>query len=282
MSLVQTALALVGRVAPELAAEVGWRLWRHVGAPQPVRERENPVHKWAYRGTVRVGAHEVVTYRWGSGPRVVLLVHGWRSRASRFSALVTALESDDTTVVAFDAPANGDSPGRLVTILDYAAAIDAIAREHGPIDTIIGHSFGVLASFLAVREGVPVRRIVGIAGMASADQLVVTFCEQAGLGPRAERGMRRRIQRRTFPQVADPWRRFVAELDPTQTGIELLLVHDTDDAMVDAGQALLIANAHTGPVHSHITSGLGHSRILSDPEVVAAVAAFALRDSVAE
>lgn len=282
MPVARTALATLSRLAPPAAAELGWRLWRHVGRPQPVHERDAAVHSRAVTERIRVHGREVATYRWGDGDRVILLVHGWRSRASRFSALVTALESDDTTVVAFDAPANGDSPGRLVTILDYAAAIDVLALRHGPIDTIIGHSFGVLASFLAVREGVPVRRIVGIAGMASADQLVVKFCEQAGLGPRAERGMRRRIQRRTFPQVADPWRRFVSELDPTQTGIELLLVHDTDDAMVDAGHALLIANAHTGPVHSHITSGLGHSRILSDPEVVAAVAAFALRDSVAE
>jgi hypothetical protein len=276
MPAARTALATLSRLVPAAAAELGWRLWRHVGRPQPVHARDAAVHARAIIERIRVNGREVATYRWGDGERVILLVHGWRSRASRFSGIVTALESADTTVIAFDAPANGDSPGHLVTILDYAAVIDALALRHGPIDTIVGHSFGVLASFLAVREGVPVRRIVGISGMASADQLVEKFCEQAGLGQAAERGMRRRIERRTFPQVADPWRRFVAELDPTQTDVELLLVHDTDDAMVDAGQALLIANAHTGPVRSHITSGLGHSRILSDPEVVAAVAEFTL------
>lgn len=276
MPLARTALATLSRLAPPAAAELGWRLWRHVGQPETVHRRDAAVHARAVIQRIRVNGREVAAYRWGDGPRVILLVHGWRSRASRFSAVIGALAGPDTTVVAFDAPANGDSPGRLVTILDYAAAIDALALRHGPIDTIVGHSFGVLASFLAVREGVPVRRIVGIAGMASADQLVEKFCEQAGLGPRAERGMRRRIERRTFPEVAEPWHRFVAELDPTQTGIELLLVHDTDDAMVDAGQALLIANAHTGPVRSHITSGLGHSRIMGDPEVVRHVAEFAL------
>ncbi len=282
MPFAKTALVALNRVAPGAAAEVGWRLWRHVGAPQPVREREFAQHKWAHRATVRVRGREVATYRWGSGPRVVLLVHGWRSRGSRFSELIAALESGYTTVIAFDAPANGGSPGRLVTILDYAAAIDAIALEHGPIDTIIGHSFGVLASFLAVREGVPVQRIVGISGMASADQLVEKFWAQAGLGARADRGMRRRIDHRTFPDVHDPWRRFVAELEPTQSDVGLLLVHDTEDAMVDAGQALLIANAHTGPVRSLITTGLGHSRILSDPEVVREVADFVRSGSAVE
>lgn len=276
MPAARAALATLSHVAPAAAAELGWRLWRHVGRPQVVHERDAAVHARAITERIRVNGREVACYRWGDGERVVLLVHGWRSRASRFSAIVTALESADTTVIAFDAPANGDSPGDLVTILDYTAAIDALALRHGPIDTIVGHSFGVLASFVAVREGVPVRRIAGISGMASADQLVDKFCEQTGLSAAAERGMRSRIERRTFPQVAAPWRRFVAELDPTQIDVEVLLVHDTDDAMVDVGQALIIANAHTGPVRSHITSGLGHSRILSDPKVVAAVAEFAL------
>ena len=274
MPAARVALATLSHVAPALGAEVGWRLWRHVGAPQAVHERDSLVHKWAYREVVDVGGREIMTYRWGSGERVILLVHGWRSRASRFSALVAALESADVTVIAFDAPANGDSPGRLVTILDYAAAIEALSLRHGPIDTIVAHSFGVLATFVAVREGVTVKRIVGISGMANADQLVDKFCALAGLGARAVRGMRRRIERRTFPEVVDPWSRFVAELDPSATHVPVLLVHDTDDATVDPGQALLIANAHTGPVHSVITSGLGHLRILSDPAVVEEVRRF--------
>ncbi|HOW00603.1 MAG TPA: alpha/beta hydrolase [Rhodoglobus sp.] len=274
MPAARVALATLSRVAPALGAEVGWRLWRHVGTPQPVHERDSLVHKWAYREVVDAGGREIMTYRWGSGERVILLVHGWRSRASRFSALVAALQAADVTVIAFDAPANGDSPGRLVTILDYAAAIEALSLRHGPIDTIVAHSFGVLATFVAVREGVTVNRIVGISGMANVDQLVDKFCALAGLGARAVRGMRRRIERRTFPEVADPWRRFVAELDPSATHVPVLLVHDTDDATVDPGQALLIANAHTGPVHSVITSGLGHLRILSDPAVVEEVRQF--------
>ena len=274
MPIARTALSTLSRVAPALGAEVGWRLWRHVGTPESVHHRDSLVHKWAYREVVDARGRPVMTYRWGSGPRVVLLVHGWRSRASRFSALVAALKSPELTIVAFDAPANGDSPGRLVTILDYAAAIDALARRHGPIDTIVAHSFGVLATFVAVREGVTVNRIVGISGMANAYQLVDKFCALAGLGARAVRGMRRRIERRTFPEVADPWRRFVAELDPSATHVPVLLVHDTDDTTVDPGQVRLIADAHTGPVHSMITSGLGHLRILSDPAVVERVRQF--------
>ncbi|CAN5364901.1 hypothetical protein BH10ACT7_BH10ACT7_16300 [soil metagenome] len=265
-----TALTALARIAPPLAAELAWRAWRRVGPPAAVHERDAATHARAHIQNLG----PVVTYRWGTGPRVILLVHGWHSRASRFSAVIDALEGPDTTILAFDAPANGATPGRFVTVLDYVDAIEQLARRHGQIDTIIGHSFGVLASFIAVRESVRVRRLVAISGMYDAAQLIDEFSRRAGIAGAAKRGLRRRIERRTFPQVANPWRRFVSETDPTD-GMPLLIVHDSTDTYVDPGQALLIADAHTGPVESLITTGLGHSRILGDPGVVARIADFA-------
>jgi pimeloyl-ACP methyl ester carboxylesterase len=216
----------------------------------------------------------VVTYRWGSGPEVVLLVHGWRSRASRFSALVEALSAPQRTILAFDAPAHGDSGGSLVTVLEYADAIRQLGERHGVFEAIIGHSFGVLSTFVAVREGVPTRAIVDIAGMYNADLLVDEFAAQAGLGAAAKRGLRRRIERRTFPDIVAPWHRFTAELDPTVTTIPLLVAHDANDRAVSVGQADLIAESHLGAVTRLRTEGLGHSRILGDPAVLQAIAEF--------
>jgi hypothetical protein len=271
----QTGLRALGRVAPPLAAELGFRAWRHLGPAQRVHPKDAEVHARAMRGTLDLGDSQVATYSWGDGPEVVLLVHGWRSRASRFASLVRALESPGRTIVAFDAPANGDSTGDRVTILEYAQVIARLAARYGGFDTIVGHSFGVLSTFLAVRDGVPTARIVGIAGMHDATQLVDEFCRRAGLTGRAKAGLRSRIERRTFPRVADPWRRFVAELDPADIRTSVLLVHDRSDPEVDVGQAELIAEAHNGPVRVTLTDGLGHHRILRDDAVLAEVVAFA-------
>ena len=265
-------LSALNRAAPPLAAEVGWRLWRSLGTAATVHERDRAVHDRAERGSLTVGGEHVVTYRWGSGPRVILLVHGWRSRASRFSALVAALEAPDRTIVAFDAPGNGDSGGSLVTVLDYADAIRQLGERHGTFEAIIGHSFGVLSTFVAVREGVATRAIVDVAGMYNADLLVDEFCAQAGIDGPAKRGMRRRIERRTFPTVTDPWARFRSELDGMD--LPLLVIHDETDPVVSVAQADLIADAHPGAVSRLSTSGLGHSRILSDPAVVATIVEF--------
>lgn len=274
MNAIRRTLAITGRLAPPLAAEVSFRLWRVLGSPERVHERDQAVHERATVGQLLVGGERVASYTWGTGSEVILLVHGWRSRASRFSAVVQALESPDRTIVAFDAPGNGDSSGARVTILDYLDAITQLSRLHGSFEAIVGHSFGALAAFVAVREGVRTRRIIDIAGMYNADQLVDSFALQAGIRGRAKAGLRRRIGGRTFAGVDQPFRRFVAEIDPTHTHVPLLVIHDEDDTVVSIAQGDLIADAHTGPTTVLRTSGLGHARILGDPAVLAAISSF--------
>lgn len=254
-----------------VAADIAHRIWRSLGTPETVHERDRAVHEQAERGELEVNGSRVVTYRWGSGPRVILLVHGWRSRASRMAALVSALEGR-ATVVSFDAPGNGDSEGRYTTVLDYADAIHQLGEQYGQFQAIVGHSFGVLSTFLAVREGAATRRIVGISGMHTAGGIVDEFSRTLGLAPRVKARLRTLIEQRTFPVVDDPWTRFVSRVDDPQ--IPLLLIHDQQDRVVPYVEIDTIADDHAGRVEFLRPVGLGHSRILSDPAVVAAVAEF--------
>jgi pimeloyl-ACP methyl ester carboxylesterase len=274
MSTVPKMMSALSRVAPPLASEIAYRFFVSLGKPETVHARDAAIHARANRGSLELNGERVATYSWGSGPETILLVHGWRSRGSRWSTLVAALESPGRTIVTFDAPGNGDSTGRRTTVLDYAAIIRLLAARHSNLSAIVGHSFGVLASFLAVREGVATGRLVGISGMASASQLLETFSEQLGLSVRAKRGLGRRFQRRVFPHETDLWHRFVAELDPTEARIPLLLVHDEGDPIVPVAQADLIAHAHLGAVTVERTRGLGHHRILNDPDVIDVIRDF--------
>lgn len=274
MTALQKIMTATSRVAPPLAAEIAYRQFVSLGSPEKVHRLDAAVHARARVEPLKLNGEPVATYAWGSGPETIILVHGWRSRGSRWATLVAALESPQRTIVAFDAPGNGDSPGHRTTVLDYAAIIRLLAARHGTMHAIIGHSFGVLASFLAVREGVATQRIVGISGMASARQLLDTFSVQFGLNERAKRGLGRRFERRIFPDEPDLWHRFVSELDPTETRIPLLLVHDADDPSVPFSQAELIAQAHLGQVEVERTRGLGHHRILNDTGVIDSIRDF--------
>ncbi len=83
----------------------------------------------------------------------MLLVHGWEGRGSQLGAFVEPLVRAGLSVVAFDAPGHGDSPGRRLYLTDMADAIIDVERAVGPLHAIVAHSFGAAAVLLAHQRG---------------------------------------------------------------------------------------------------------------------------------
>ena len=98
------ALRAADRVSPALAGRLALPLFRQVRPALPVRPADRAVHEHAERGTITVRGREIVTYSWGRGPETVLVVHGWRGRASQFGPIVRELRAEGFRVVGFDAP----------------------------------------------------------------------------------------------------------------------------------------------------------------------------------
>src|SRR6478609_3042547 len=111
-------VAAASAVSPRLGGRVALGAFFATGRRMPVRADDIETHLRAQRGRVVVRGHDLATYRWGGGDRTVLLLHGWRGRASQFAPLVRELVAEGFHVVAFDAPAHGDSPGRNTDIRD--------------------------------------------------------------------------------------------------------------------------------------------------------------------
>ncbi len=267
---VGAGLRAIGAVSPRLAGRVAFELWRRPMARGQLRSAEREVHE-AARVEVVDG---IVTYAWGDGRRPVLLVHGWRSRASRYAGFVARLLELGYSPVSYDAPGHGDSPGPVVSILGHERIIRALEERHGPFEGVIAHSLGVPFALYAVREGVAARRLVMISGVADFGYLADAFCHELGLGPKINKALRRSIERRYFDGDDQIWTRFsVATGD-----VDLLVIHNDEDDVVDPGQARVLLRAYGPRAHFLTTSGLGHRRIMFDPEVITEAAAF-LQDS---
>jgi pimeloyl-ACP methyl ester carboxylesterase len=274
-----TTIAIAGlhaadRVSPALAGRLALPLFRQVRPVLPVRRGDRAVHEHAERGTITVRGREIVTYAWGHGPDTVLLVHGWRGRASQFGPIVRELRAEGYRVVAFDAPANGDSAGRRTDIRDYLAAIDELQRRHGMFRLIVGHSFGALAALTAVRGGTATGGVVAIAGMADARYLVDSFAIRVGLGAASADVLAREFTRRVLPDVELPYARFDAVADPLPESVPLLVVHDRADREVAVGESLRLHEAHGARSRLVLTEGAGHSRVLGADATLDAVTAF--------
>ncbi|MFD0154648.1 alpha/beta hydrolase [Streptomyces sp. NPDC127132] len=278
--LVRTVLNTAARVAPGPAGRLAFHLFvRPLGRARP-RPEEQALFAAARTGHLRVRGKDVVTYAWGDGRRPVLLVHGWSSRASRLTAFAEALVERGYSPVAFDAPGHGESSGRASNIVEYRAIIRELHAEHGDFDAVVAHSFGVLATHLALRDGVRAGRFVGLGGVGSFTMLLAGFRAGFGVDELVVRRMRAYVERRLVPDEPGIWDRFDADRSPAELDLPVLLFHDEDDDMVPVVQARRLARAHGDRARLVVTRGLGHRRILTDPGVVAEAVEFVTAGAV--
>src|SRR5882757_981407 len=117
--MVRAGLRATAVVSPGLAGRLAFELWRRPMMRGGVRPAEREIHDAAKVEIV----DGIVTYAWGDGSRPVLLVHGWRSRASRYYAFVARLVELGYSPISYDAPGHGDTPGPTGTILDHQRII---------------------------------------------------------------------------------------------------------------------------------------------------------------
>lgn len=273
-------LAVLGSVAPSLAAGVACRRWF-----SPYRFRLPPRER-VWLNTARreyvssLDNGMVALYRWGrKGPRV-LLMHGWNGRATQLCSFIEPLLQAGYQVIAFDAPAHGHSPGKRTDLIEIAHALRSVSVRFGPFEGIIGHSFGVAVTAYALRHlGVAAHRVVALSPPGRMPYLFNSFCELVQLPPRAREAFEERVKERFGKDV---WEQLSPEANvELLENIPALLIHDNEDREVTPGQAEILHQAWPG---SHLlrTNGLGHRRILRDPAVIAHTVRFLQRGELPE
>ena len=267
LSVVRALFRGLGLIAPAATAELAVALLR-----RPPRHRASDTEGATLgrggRTDLSVDGRPLAIWRWGKGP-AVLLVHGWGSRASRLASFVEPLTDAGFSVVAFDAPGHGASAGRLSSLPQFIAAVQTVARESGGVEAIVAHSMGGAATTLAMGRGLRAGRVVFLAPAADPAGYSERFAAMVGLSPAVLARMRRSIERR-FDQK---WEEFDVLTTARAMTAPLLVIHDRDDSDVAWTDGAAIAAAWPG-AELFSTSGLGHRRIVHDPDVVSRAVRF--------
>jgi pimeloyl-ACP methyl ester carboxylesterase len=281
----QRALLGLDVLAPALAGRMAARLMCRTSR-RPMEAWERGVTEQSERWTLD-GPERIAVYRWGRGP-IVLLVHGWNGRGSQLGAFVEPLVARGFQVVAFDAPGHGASAGSESSIVKFADAfdtvVDAVRPFFRPIHGVIAHSMGGAAVSFALgratnggsraggllREGALERgRLAFIAPPIDIRSFATDFSNAFGLGARTRAALDDVIEQRLRARLDDVGAlRIAARMDAP-----LLVLHDEDDRAVPVACGRLLADAWPG-ARLRVTRGLGHSRILRDPESVSTVVEF--------
>jgi pimeloyl-ACP methyl ester carboxylesterase len=253
----------------------------HQGSPFTIAIQRRAPFWGGERIDARAASREtidVAAWRWGEGP-TALLVHGWEGRGTQLGAFIEPLVEAGMSVVAFDAPGHGDSPGHRLFLSDMADCVgqlsDHIADQGGHVHAVIAHSFGSAATMLAhQRYGTDAARNVFVSPAPLAARAITGFSELLALEAADQAAMAVRLEAESGVSFEDlSIERLVGARDAG-----LLILHDEDDREVSIEQArALVASWPSAQLVT--TTGLGHRRILRDPAVIAEAVAYATQSA---
>ena len=270
--LLRTAFRTVGTVAPGIAAR-----WAETIFCRPPRNDPRPVEEaflaTGTRHTIRSENQDLAAWTWGQGP-VVVLTHGWGSRAGRFSTLAQALVEGGFRVALFDAPAHGASMGNQASLPQFSRALHAVGEAVGPIYGLVGHSLGGAAVSLAMRNGLTAQRAVLLSPPADVVLFSHAFAEHLRIPLRAHDAMRRNLENRL--QIR--WEELHVPTLARGMTAPALVVHDRDDHDVPFSHGEEIAQAWPR-AEFMATSGLGHRGVVWNAEVIRRTVTF-LKDGL--
>ena len=264
--LIRTGFRLGSWLAPDTTAERAGRLF---GTPLAATRATAhlPLPAGAARVDVDVDGHAVAAYVWGDPARqpYVLFSHGWSSHGARIGSWLPALGDAGYAVVGFDQFAHGRSPGRHTTLPGFRDHLLAVGRRFGPAAAVIGHSLGGAAAMLALEAGLRADRVVLVAAAADPVDASRRFAGMVGLAAHACRRMRARFEAQLGVRFEDMQAHAVAP----RLAQPALVVHDLRDREVPWSEGERYARFWPR-ARLLTTDGLGHRRILDDPDVIRA------------
>ncbi len=264
-TLARTAVRVVLRplslVAPALVGRLAVRAFCRT-PPRRASERIAALLAGGERATVTARGKDVAVWTWGHGPRV-MLVHGWGGIGGQLATFAPPLLERGYSVVAFDAPGHGASGGHESSLLHFADAMLAVHHAFGPTHAIVAHSLGAAAATLAMTRGLDAHVAVFLGPPSHPREWTEIFARRFGLTDAAIDRMREQAEQ----DLDFRWDDIDTTTLARRLRVPLLVVHDVDDDEVPIAQGRELADAWPG-AQFIASSGLGHRRILSDPDVI--------------
>lgn len=133
----------------------------------------------------------------------------------------------------------------------------------GGFEAVVAHSMGAAAMAYAMGRGLEAERAVLLAPPVSMERVARRFARMVGLGTQGFERMRRKFETR----LGIPWEEFEVTRDAPRIRAATLIVHDKGDPDVPYDECLEVVRAWP-TARLLTTEGLGHHRILRDPEVI--------------
>ena len=206
-------------------------------------------------------------YCWNKGQtKKALILHGFGSSSYNFHPYILPLVEKGYEVLAFDAPAHGNSGGKTITVVQYREMIDLIIKEHGPIDSFIAYSFGGIAICLAMEKAVHDEH-TKIVLIAPATETVSAIDAAFTMLHIKKQAIRQEFDSIIIERSGHTPKWFSIRRAMNHINAKVLWIHDEDDMVTPLKDALKVRDDKHPNVEFIITSGLGHRNIYRSSSV---------------
>lgn len=263
---------MLGLFSKKKAAEKAFQLFC---TPQRKSSKKaSPVFEKAEKLKLLVNDTTVTGYRWNrhAGSLKCLVIHGFESSAKNFDRYISLMIDKGYEVLAFDAPAHGESEGKQINVLIYKNMLEHIYSIFGPVHAFISHSFGGLAISLALEvlphgEDTRVVLIAPATETSSSVDLLFNILQLNG-------HIRKEFEQLITDLGKKPLQWYSISRVLSHIKAKVLWIHDEEDNITPFRDVEPVMKLNHPHVEFMITKGWGHRRIYREEEVVTRVGEF--------
>ena len=263
IAYIQTKFKVITFISKRKAAEKAFELFSTPFA----RSKRKDEPKSAEELNFIVNNLNVKGHRWNyEQQKKALILHGFGSAAYKFERYVALLVKKGYEVLAFDAPAHGDSEGKLTNAIEYSEMIKKVIELYGPVDSFIAHSFGGIALSLAM-ENLPHDCNTKIVFIAPATETTSAVDGAFAMLKIKDKAVRAAFDTIVFEKSGKQTEWFSIRRAVNNIKAQILWIHDEDDDITPLSDALKVKEDNHNHIHFVITKGLGHRKIYHDKVV---------------
>lgn len=265
------ALGLSERLSPALAVRGAYRLFSTPLPPKWMYRQQPALNTWTPSEWPFEDA-SITLYEPPPGPAapLVVLLHGWGGHAAQMHPLARALSAQGLRPLLVDLPAHGRSRGSTSNLPQFARAIEYLVarlqQQGHEVRGVVAHSLAANALAYTAARSLPVDRLVLLAPPASPYAYTRLFAQVFGLSERTRARMQQLVEAREGILM----RQFEPPAVGPRVSAPTLIVHDREDRINRFADAEAYRDAIAGAQLLE-TSGLGHTRLLRDDDVIRAV-----------
>jgi pimeloyl-ACP methyl ester carboxylesterase len=257
---VQTKFKLLSLLSKKKTAEKAMEIF---GTPFLKSVRKAPI-KNAETIHFHLNNKKVNGYRWNH-PQThkVLILHGFGSAAHKFEDYAILLAEKGFEVLAFDAPAHGESEGSTTNAIEYCEMIKKVMEQFGPIHSFLGHSFGGISLSLALEE-IPHDELTRVVFIAPATETTTAVNGAFNMLKLKNESVRNEFEKLVLKVSGKKIAWFSMRRAMHNIKASVLWIHDEDDDITPWADALMVKEDDHPNIQFVLTKGLGHQKIYHD------------------